>query len=413
MKTPVIFSAGSTQKLVDAAPAPAELADPAGGVGLARVHAHPHAEAEAVAGHGQAVDDHGQVLVRKAVGGEEVQGRPGQERPAVGRAPGHQHVGEAAVVLGRGEQAVAAALVDPRFVEGMLVVDRQGRQLLGRRLGGREGRVEEGGAVHAHDPRAFFLGHVEGRVGHAEGGEQALFQQFAEGPVGDHLGEMGGDVDGDRIMVGRARLVGEGEFGDTQDQRFQGAAAVADDDGLGIALGDRAIIEEVVAEARGVGQQVGDIDGPARGLQPFRAVRLADQDLAVAEMGQEARQRVVEAESPLLPQHQEQDRDDRLGHGIDAVDRALGNRQAAFRVAPADPPGMEHAVAARDAPFDAAEVLGLDMSLHGGRDALRPLLRECALSGRHFSLPFASGLGNNRADATPASSARREMGGRR
>ena len=95
---------------------------------------------------------------------------------------------------------------------------------------------------------------------------------------------------------------------------------------------------EAVGQARGVAHEVLDGDRPLE-RRKVELVAVDDADLHVGEGGDVFRDRIGDEQPSLLDQHHRRDRDDRLGHRIDAEDRVVGHRRAAGRSAPTVPIG--------------------------------------------------------------------------
>ena len=79
--------------------------------------------------------------------------------------------------------------------------------------------------------------------------------------------------------------------------------------------------------------------------------------------------RVVEMAGPLLEQHHQRRRGDRLGHRIDPDQGVAGPREAALDVALPGPAAPGHAAPAGDEGEGAGELAGIDIALHPGAQA--------------------------------------------
>ena len=76
-------------------------------------------------------------------------------------------------------------------------------------------------------------------------------------------------------------------------------------------------------------QQILHRDRPF-GRDQFELPVLLDADLRIGEFGDVFRDGVSDEQPSVLDQHHERDRDDRLGHRIDAEDRVAAHRRAAW-----------------------------------------------------------------------------------
>ena len=138
---------------------------------------------------------------------------------------------------------------------------------------------------------------------------------------------------------------------------------------------DRRGFHEAVGQARCVRQQVAERDVAFRrhGLQ--FAAHAAGEHAHVLEAGQIARDRIVQLETPLLVQHHDRRRGERLGHRVEAEDGVRRHPLLAFDVGQAARVEMHQLAAAQD---------------HGGHpgkpavidQALRPAIHACQPLGR-------------------------------
>ena len=101
--------------------------------------------------------------------------------------------------------------------------------------------------------------------------------------------------------------------------------------------------------------------------------RLQDRDLHVAELGDIARHRVVQAQLPFLDHHHHADADDRLGHRGDAKHVRGRHRLLAVTVGHALSVHIRDAPLARDGDDSAGEIARGDAALNHLGDALQPL----------------------------------------
>ena len=194
---------------------PAELADRARRRGQRRIHRDPRAEAEAVAGQRKAGDLQRQQRRRHAVGVHELQRLAPDDPRAVEFAAVRQHLGEAEIVGGRAEQAVAAAH------EGVRPVDRIGgarRRAAGCRRPSRPGTLrgvcprdhDVRAAVHGGEPRPRFAAGTPKPVSTMPSGSNRRSPRtVAERLAGDDLDEARRDVDAEAVVPARAGLEGE------------------------------------------------------------------------------------------------------------------------------------------------------------------------------------------------------------
>ena len=83
--------------------------------------------------------------------------------------------------------------------------------------------------------------------------------------------------------------------------------------------------------------------------------------------GRYARHRIVEVEPPLLEQHHHGDRRDRLGHRVDAEERALAHRRARCQILIADRRRVREVAVAREHRHGTGSLPCVDMRLQHGR----------------------------------------------
>ena len=141
---------------------------------------------------------------------------------------------------------------------------------------------------------------------------------------------------------------------------------------------------EAVSQARSVAHQVLDRDRPLGGTS--RALAVLDPDLHLGEGGNVLGDRIGDQQPPFLDQRHRGDRDDRLGHGIDAEDRVGGHRR------PAGPERAERLREAdlavpRDQHRDARRAARRDLALHRAVRRRSPALERPTSSGRAVGRP--------------------------
>ena len=94
-----------------------------------------------------------------------------------------------------------------------------------------------------------------------------------------------------------------------------------------------------------------------------------DADFQISQFGNEFGDRIGDEQLAVLEQHHQRDRDDRLGHRIDAEDGVAGQRRTAgpqrAEIAP-----IADLAAARDQHGDTRHVTGIDLALHHCREAI-------------------------------------------
>ena len=143
-------------------------------------------------------------------------------------------------------------------------------------------------------------------------------------------------------------------------------------------------VRSVGVDARHIREEVVDRDRPGERCEHHPPVLDAVEDLHVGELGDVARDRVVESQLAGFDQHQRADAGDRLRG--DAEDRVRLHRQAGFDVALADAGELGHLVMSchqHDGPGDLAS---LDASSDVRAGALKPWARQAHVLGGHNAL---------------------------
>ncbi len=253
---------------------------------------------------------------------------PGPEDArAVELAAPAQHLAEAQVVGAGPGQAAAAGLEAGLAgeVARRRIVD-QLQLLVGPAL------IVGGEAVD------LVRGHEERGVLHAERAEDHVLEILGEGLAGDHLDQRAADVGGQGVHPGRAGLVAQRHLAELVEELLHGVRAAGRADlEVAVDLIDRVLDADArqaaaVGEAGSVGEHVAERDGPGGGLGLHVGSLAGHPDAVVLPGGDVAADRVVELEIALLVEGHQRDRGDRLGHGIDAVDRIVGRGLAALAV---------------------------------------------------------------------------------
>jgi len=245
-----------------------------------------------------------------------------------------------------------------------------------------QGSVGNGSASRG----GIFVAREERGLGHLQRREDALGQERSQTLGRDDLDDAAEDVGGAAVVPLRAGLADQRKF------RHQGRVLgigdlAAAQPRLLVELLHQAVAGVVVGDARRVPQQVLDRDRPLDRHQFQRAVGL-DADLLVGKLRDEFCDRICQQEMPVLQQHHDADRHDRLGHGIDAEDRIVGHWRSRGRALSAN--GLEPADLAPPPHHegDAGDGSLVDLALQrvgGARQA-----------GRGKSEGFGPGLGQGR-----------------
>ena len=248
-----------------------------------------------------------------------------EQAHAVELAAAEQHAREAQVVRGARHEPAAAGEAVGRAGR------RDGRRAAGGAARLRVGRVERG------EPIVVGLVGVEAGLDHAERPEHARREELVERLAGDDLDDAAEHVGRDAVVPlaagleeqrqSRPRLAAGREVHARRRAPLEAGRAVEGVDGVGVV--------EAVGQPGGVGEQVPHPDRLGRRHGHDLGHRAAAVDAHVGELGQEAGDRVLELEVPLLPQHHRRDRGDRLRHRVDAPQRVRLDGQVGLDVAPA------------------------------------------------------------------------------
>ena len=161
-------------------------------------------------------------------------------------------------------------------------------------------------------------------------------------------------------MPGHARLLEERQLGDFSDKL--GVGEIAEQPRLAVETLHGRFAGKLVCQSRRMAQQILDRDRPF-GWDQFEFPVLLDADLRVGEFRQVLRHGVGDEQPSVLDQHHERDRDDRLGHRIDAEDRVAGHYRAA-RPQHAEVAAIADLAAPRDHHRNSRQAAGVDFALH-------------------------------------------------
>ena len=172
-------------------------------------------------------------------------------------------------------------------------------------------------------PGELRLRREEGGVDHVERAEQAALQDLAERSAFDDFDDAPEHVGGEAVLPDLARLMHERKRGHRLDIFGQRPVRIHDVRRLDQLL-DRRRAGEAVGQPRRVAHQVLDRDRPLE-RRKIELVAVGDADLHVGEGGDVFRDRIGDEKPPLLDQHHRRDRNDRLGHRIDAEDRVVAS----------------------------------------------------------------------------------------
>jgi hypothetical protein len=215
-----------------------------------------------------------------------------------------------------------------------------------------------GRAVMDHRaPRLHRRAHLEADVGHAQRLEQALAHHLAQARAAQPLDDAPQPVDVDAVGPGGARLV--------QQHRADRLEA-AGDDGRDVARGAElqvVLAEELVAQARGVQQQVVDRDAPLRATQARLAVGIeALEHLQRVDLRHMVAGGVGQVQPAFLDQLQGQRRGHRLGGREDREHRVQRHRGGLAQFAHAGGAGIDLGQAVGDHRDDAGHAA---VAVHG------------------------------------------------
>nr|WP_249133954.1 hypothetical protein [Bradyrhizobium japonicum] len=147
----------------------------------------------------------------------------------------------------------------------------------------------------------------------------------------------------------------------------------------------RAGIEDAVAEARGVGQEMPDRNQALRRLDIGKALRTLLEHLAIAELRQDCLDPVVEPDAAFLDQQHDRAGDEDLGIGEGAEDMVRPQSSVRLAIGKADALLIDQFAPAQHGPGCARDDLLIDVTLHS-----RPHGGKIGRSGVHV-LPPKSG----------------------
>jgi hypothetical protein len=144
---------------------------------------------------------------------------------------------------------------------------------------------------------------------------------------------------------------------------------------------DRVALHEAVGQARGVGQQVAEVDLALGWHRIDLAAAASSIDARVGEAGNEFRDRVVELKAALFIEHHDRRRGERLGHGVDAEDAVGPHRPIALEVGLAGGFGKGELAPAHDHGHHAGETAAIDPAVHPLAHAVEPRCGKADLFG--------------------------------
>ena len=313
--------------------------------------------------HGAAAEDAGPVELAAVEEGEEEPRVVGDGRGQAGAA---RVVGPGAVVGVAGRVDGAAV----RTCDGVFrhLDEAVGPRRVDRRVAiGVRGIAEEAGVEH---PQRL-----------EDGGPHVV----GERPAADDLDDPPQHVHPQAVGEPLARLVQERQRRQPVDHlphRAGGLREPVGDAGLDVARREPRRGEEAVAEARRVGQEMPDGDGPVEGggLRPGHAAGPEHPD--IRERGDVHRDGVVEQERARLVELHRRDARDRLGHRGDAEQGVGLHRGAALKVAPAHRLEMPDAAEAGDQGDGAGDLPPVHRLLHQGHDPAEAVRIQAEPVGR-------------------------------
>ena len=218
-----------------------------------------------------------------------------------------------------------------------------------------------------------------------------MLQDLAERGAFDNLDNTAEHVGRHAILPHLARLMHERKRGQRLDIFGQRPVRIHDIRRLDQLL-DRRRPGEAIGQPRCVPHEVLDGDRPLE-RRKIELVAVDDADLRVGEGGDVFRDRIGDEEPSLLDQHHRGDRNDRLGHRIDAEDRVVGHSRAAGPQSADHLPISDLAVAG-DQHGDAWRLLLLDLARHDGGEPLEP--------SRNKAQRFGRGVGKGEGTHQPA-----------
>ena len=174
-------------------------------------------------------------------------------------------------------------------------------------------------------PIEFVRRHVEERIGHAEGIEQAFLQESVEGHAAQALDNEPSDVHGHAVVPALAGFEHQRQCSQAFGELVQILAGEWLDFGVLRVHGIPARVE-AVGQAGGVGKQM---------THRHRLLRrhqfAVDEHVEVGEFGNELRHRIRQRELAFLVEHHRRDGGDGLAHGVDAEQGVLGHGPVVVR----------------------------------------------------------------------------------
>ena len=336
---------------------PPVLALGAGVVGGAVRRLHDgEVDAEGVAGRADRGMDE-RHRFRQLVGVHEAHGLRLQHPLAGQFAAVQQHLAEAHVVHGRGEQPAAAG--------------QQLRRLKGRRRRHRR-ELAAGLAVQRRKAVRLLLRHEERGVLHAKRLEHPLAQHLVERLAGEHFHQVALHIHAHAVLPLGARLRPKRDVRQLADHLAQGGVVV-EDVRPPIALIHRRLGKEAVGEAGGVADEFADRHLVTSLFDQQFAVLFAHRHLQPFQFGDELAHRVVQIETAFVKERHERDAGDGLGHGVDAEDAVLRKRRVAGEVLLANRLEVDELAAPRHRGHRAGQFAIRHQLGHGGAQGVHAL----------------------------------------
>ena len=230
--------------------------------------------------------------------------------------------------------------------------------------------------VDGRHPLHLLARHVVVRVGHPQGFEDPLAQEGVERLAGDLLHEHR-DVVGRIAVLPPVARVERARYDrgvrHPLGQRRPALAAVGD---LRDLLRGQPPALRIQGQPGRVGQHVAHGDRARFRLHHRPDAVAVDAHQVVLVLGDPLRDRIVEQEPPLLEQHHQRGRDDRLGHRHQDEDGVLRHRHAVLPVAPAVRLEVDHLPLAGDQGDRAGDPAVIDVLPDEAVDPLQALRRH-------------------------------------
>ena len=210
------------------------------------------------------------------------------------------------------------------------------------------------------------------RIDHAQRLKDALRQKVLERHIRQHLHQIAADIGGEAVIPASAGLVAQRQLGQAQYHLFQ-RDILAAHQRLAVHVFYGRVIEEAIAQASGVRQQV--VDGHGRTLRRILRAHIANtgHDFAVAKSRDVAADWLEELECAFFIEHHQRDRGDRLGHAVDAEDGVALHGQRIFGIAPATGFKMRNLAIPRQQRHESGCLLLVDIGLQAAVDAAQAL----------------------------------------